>query len=85
MNDSSDAKKVFDRAISDYVANSAGHEGEMVTGWVLSLTVKHPNFGSGDGYIVEHSEGMPYHSQLGLLHAALNEKTNVILSQVIKE
>lgn len=80
-----DAKKVFDQAVSEYVANAQGHEGEMVTGWVLSLTVKHPNFGNGDGYIVENSDGMPYHSQIGLLHAALNEKTNVVLSNIIKE
>lgn len=74
----------FDKAVEQFVhANTGG--GEMVTGWVISLSVKHPDRHEADGYVVEHSEGLPYHSQIGLLHAALNEKTNVVLSQVIKE
>lgn len=76
-------KKQFEQAVADFVATEA--PGLIVTGWVLSLSVKHPDQHDADGYVVEHSDGLPYHSQLGLLHASLNEKTNVVLSQVIKE
>ena len=32
-----------------------------------------------DGYTVDHSSGLPYHSQLGLLEAGLVEKKNLVL------
>ena len=74
----------FDQAVSEYVAD--GDDGLMVVGWVLSAVVKSPSRSmSADGYIVEHSDGMPYHSQLGLLQASLDEKKNMVLSQVIRE
>ena len=73
----------FDEAVSDFINEET--EGLMVTGWILSAVVKHPSNPRMDGYIVEHSEGMPYHSQLGLLSASLDEKKNHVLSQVIKE
>lgn len=70
--------------IEKYVrANADG--AEIITGWVLSVSVKHPSMETSDGYIVENSEGLPYHSQIGLLTAALDEKRNTVLSQVIKE
>jgi hypothetical protein len=76
-------REQLDKTISDLVFKEA--KGAMVTGWVLSISVKHPDVVDGDGYVVEHSEGLPYHSQLGLLMAARNEKENVVLSQVIRE
>lgn len=76
-------KDEFDQAVSDYV----GRIGDdlIVTGWVLSAVVKNTDRMSADGYIVEHSEGLPYHSQLGLLAASSDELKNAVLSQVIKE
>jgi hypothetical protein len=77
-------KSELDEHIERYVrANADGHE--IVTGWVLSLSVKHPAIEGSDGYIVETSDGLPYHSQIGLLIAATDEKKNTILSQVIRE
>lgn len=73
----------FDEAVSDFINEET--EGLMVTGWILSAVVKHSSNPRMDGYIVEHSEGMPYHSQVGLLSASLDEKKNHVLSQVIKE
>jgi len=52
---------------------------------MLSVSVRHPAMENSDGYIVENSDGLPYHSQLGLLTAALDEKRNTILSQTLKE
>lgn len=39
----------------------------------------------GDGYISLNSEGLPYHSQLGLLHAALEEQNTTILLGALKD
>lgn len=75
----------FDEAVADFIRTNSDVPGEMVTGWVLAAVVKHPGLPNSDGYIVENSEGMAYHSQLGLLQSAINEKQNIILSQIIKE
>lgn len=77
-------KTKFDQHIEDYIrANAQG--GEIVTGWVIAVSVNHPGIANSDGYIIDNSEGLPYHSQLGLLTAAVDEKKNIILSQIIKE
>ena len=77
-------KTELEKQIEKYIrANADG--AEIITGWVLSVSVKHPSMETSDGYIVENSEGLPYHSQIGLLTAAIDEKRNTVLSQVIKE
>ena len=76
-------KEELDQAVTDFIVE--GRDELMVTGWVLSAVVKHSSNPGMDGYIVEHSDGMPYHSQLGLLAASLDEKKNHVLNQVIKE
>jgi len=77
-------KQEMDEFIQKYVrANADG--AEIITGWVLSISVRHPAAENSDGYIVENSEGLPYHSQVGLLTAALDEKKNIVLSQIIRE
>lgn len=77
-------KAELEQQIEKYIrANADG--AEIITGWVLSVSVKHPSMETSDGYIVENSEGLPYHSQIGLLTAAIDEKRNTVLSQVIKE
>lgn len=74
----------FDDAVQEFVREVSSQE-EIVTGWVLCATVKHPSIPNSDGYVVQHTKGMPYHSQIGLLQASLDEKRNTILSQVIQE
>jgi hypothetical protein len=83
MTDSSDKLK-FEEAIQQYIKTLATDQ-DIVTGWVIGAVVKHPEMPNGDGYIVENSDGMPYHSQIGLITAMLDEKRNTILSQVINE
>ena len=51
-----------------------GDSGAMVTGWVLSIRVRHPAMARGDGHKSVDSEGLPCHSQIVLLNAALEEK-----------
>jgi hypothetical protein len=72
-----DAGVVLDDAIGELVQE--GDPGALVTGWMLSISVKHPTMPRGDGYVSLHSEGLPYHSHIGLLHAALEDKNNQIL------
>lgn len=77
-------KQALESQIEKYVRSNA-QGGEIITGWVLSVSIKHPAANNSDGYIVENSEGLPYHSQLGLLMAALDEKKNIVLSQIVRE
>jgi hypothetical protein len=75
-------KDKLDEYIQDYVrANADG--GEIVTGWVLCASVQHAGVAHSDGYIVDTSSGMPYHTQIGLLTAGLEEKKNIVLSQTL--
>jgi hypothetical protein len=74
----SEALGRLDDAISAWVKDR-GDGQDMVTGWVLVTSVKHPSLPNSDGYTVDHSTGLPYHSQLGLLTAGLDEKKNTIL------
>lgn len=74
---------VLDDAIGELVQE--GNPGAIATGWVLSISVKHPTMPRGDGYISVNSEGLPYHSQIGLLHAELEEKNNQILVNTFLE
>jgi len=78
------ALQQLDDAISEFF-NTAANAGAIVTGWVLTGSVKHPQMHSGDGYFTQTSEGLPYHSQLGLLSAALEEKKNLVLINTWKE
>lgn len=79
----SNAKARLEDAIADYVKEEIT-EGDIVTGWVVGITVRHPQLPNSDGYVVENSQGMPYHSQIGLITAILDEKRNTVLSQIIK-
>ena len=74
----------LDDAVRHYVKEH-GDGSDVATGWVLTTSVKHPLFPDSDGYITEHSPGLPYHAQLGLLVAAADEKRNTILANILKE
>ena len=77
-------KQKLDDSIQEYVRGKATG-GEIVTGWVLSISVRHSEIAGSDGYIVDSSAGLPYHSQLGLMMASMDEKRNTVLSQIINE
>lgn len=78
------ARSTLDDAIRSFVTQN-GDGSDVVTGWVLTTSVKHPRLPNSDGYITEHSPGLPYHAQLGLLVAAADEKRNTLLSNILKE
>jgi len=77
------AELSLDDAIGDVVQQ--GDPGAIVTGWVMSVSVKHQNMPQGDGYIYFHSEALPHHSQIGLLQTALDDKSNTILVNTLLE
>lgn len=74
----------LDDAVRRYAEENAGGS-DVVTGSVLTTSVKHPLLPNTDGYITEHSPGLPYHAQIGLLVAAADEKRNTILANILKE
>ena len=77
------AELSLDDAIGDVVQQ--GDPGAIVTGWVINVSVKHQNMPKGDGYIYLHSEALPHHSQIGLLHTALEDKSHTILVNTLLE
>jgi hypothetical protein len=77
-------KSKLEDAVQEYIRENAGGD-EIVTGWVIGVSLKNRIVPNSDGYVVDQSAGMPYHSQIGLLTAVLEEKKNTILSQIIRE
>jgi hypothetical protein len=68
----------FDHPLSEY-SDAAGDQGSIVTGWAITASVQHRSMVNSDGYFARQSQGLPFHSQKGLLSAALDEKRNMIL------
>jgi len=81
--ESSPAVHALDTAIGAF-AEADGDQGAIVTGWVLNVSVVHPSLPGSDGYFSAHSPGLPYHSQLGLLHSALEEMKTTVMAHHLK-
>jgi hypothetical protein len=79
-----EALQKLDEAINEFVTGYAD-KGAILTGWVLTGSTKHPQMLSSDGYLTQHSQALPYHSQIGLLTAALEEKKNLVLINTWKQ
>ena len=77
-----EALSTLDEAVGAF-AKEGGDEGSILTGWVLSVSVMHPSMPGSDGYFSAHSPGLPYHTQMGLFHSALEEmKTTVMMNHL---
>ena len=79
-----EARQRLEDAIEAWV-KERGDGGDLVTGWMLLTSVKHPNLPNSDGYTIDHSSGLPYHSQLGLLVGALDDRKNTVLLNTFSE
>lgn len=68
-----DTNKI-DEAVNDYVRESG--DGVFTTGWILVASVSSPShdIGISDGYFTITSDGLPHHTQLGLLKTCLDDK-----------
>lgn len=64
-----------DDAISEY-AKANGDDGIFVTGWIVIASVSSPDHDSSstDGYFTIASDGLPHHTQIGLLNVSLDDK-----------
>jgi hypothetical protein len=68
----------LDDAISAHV-KASGNEDVFTTGWILVVSassVQH-QIGEQDGYVTYTSEGLPHHTQVGLLTIANDDKKNL--------
>ena len=65
----------IDEAISEY-AKAGGDDGTFVTGWIVIASVSSPDHDSSrtDGYFTVCSDGLPHHTQIGLLNVSLDDK-----------
>jgi hypothetical protein len=78
------SKKNIEKSINDYVRMETGGK-SFPTGWVLvaSLAPPNGNTGSADSYLTLSSEGLPVHTQLGLLELAQTDVKNMSLLGLI--
>lgn len=69
--------RAIDEAINEYV-KATTVPGAFVTGFFVVASMSSPehDVGNNDGYVTIPSDGLPYHSQIGLLHLALQDKQN---------
>lgn len=77
-------KKTIDRALNDYVRKET--EGKsFVTGWVLVASLAPPNGDTGrsDSYLTLSSEGLPAHTQMGLMELAQSDMKNISMLSLI--
>jgi hypothetical protein len=74
----------LDKAIDEHVKET-NEDGVFVTGWMIVASLSSPShdIGSSDGYITYTSDGMPHHSQIGLLNIALDDRRNVSMLSTI--
>jgi len=49
----------------------------IVTGWVLVASISDIEDLESDNYIIQASARLPYHTQVGLLNVALDDKKNL--------
>lgn len=70
--------RAIDDAVNEYV-KATTVDGAFVTGFFIVASVSSPqhDVGNSDGYVTIPSDGLPYHSQIGLLQVALLDKNNM--------
>ena len=79
-------KKTIDKALSDYVRKETKGK-SFPTGWVVVASLAPPagNTGQGDSYLTLSSDGLPMHTQMGLLELAQIDGRNMsMLSSIIQ-
>lgn len=74
------SKKNLEKAINDYVAQETGNA-TFPTGWVMVVSLAPPTGDNtiADSYLNITSDGMPAHTQMGLLEIAQTDMRNTSL------
>jgi hypothetical protein len=72
----------IDDAINTHVKTNRT-KSSIVTGWIVIASVSDVENSERDGYIMQSSQSLPHHTQVGLLNMALDDKRNIgILSTI---
>lgn len=66
----------IDNAINTHVKTNRTN-GSIVTGWIVIASVSDVENADRDGYIMQSSQSLPHHTQVGLLSMALDDKRNI--------
>ena len=86
VSDAKDFKKTLnaiDQSISDHIKSNRTRT-SIVTGWIVIASVSDIENEDRDGYIMQASERLPHHTQLGLLNMAPEDKKNMSMIATIK-
>ena len=70
-------------AISLHVKEQKG-KASIVTGWIVVASISDTTKLSSDGYILQASEALSHHGQIGLLQTAVDDKRNLGLLATIR-
>ena len=73
----------IDDAITNHIKSNRTRT-SIVTGWIVIASVSDIENEDRDGYIMQASERLPHHTQLGLLNMALEDKKNMSMIATIK-
>lgn len=84
--DVSNTYRALDAAIGDHIRESAESMTLFPTGWVLIASVSSMQHDAemSDGYMTFTSDGLPHHSNIGLLEVAMEDRRNAGLLSAIQ-
>jgi hypothetical protein len=66
----------IDDAINMHVKTNRS-KSSIVTGWIVIASLSDVESADRDGYIMQSSQSLPHHTQVGLLNMALDDKRNI--------
>jgi len=73
----------IDNAIGNHIKTNRS-KSSMLTGWIVIASVSDAENADRDGYIMQSSQSLPHHTQIGLLSMALQDKKNLSLLSTIQ-
>ena len=77
------SKKELEKAINDYAKGLTKGE-TFPTGWVIVASLAPTDSaGTSDSYVTITSEGLPMHSQIGLMQVAQNDVRNGMMISLV--
>jgi|TARA_R110000803_G_C11941273_1_gene316606 hypothetical protein len=68
--------RTIDDSINTHIKEHRG-KSSIVTGWIVIASISDVQSPNKDGYILQASESLPHHTQVGLLSMALDDKRNI--------
>jgi hypothetical protein len=83
QNDFKKTLEGIDSAINNHVKTNRT-KSSIVTGWVIVASISDVESADRDGYILQSSQSLPHHTQIGLLNLALEDKKNMSMLATIR-